>query len=101
MSVNCIILTGFIHNKSQRFIEKTAGPQRIATELRKNNFTVQIIDISYFEKFDVFLQRILKRIIQNLCEDFLSEEILRGNLKENETIILKYKTDKLIIHKKN
>jgi len=63
MSVNCIILTGFIHNKSQRFIEKTAGPQRIATELRKNNFTVQIIDISYFEKFDVFLQRILKRFI--------------------------------------
>lgn len=44
--------------------------------------------------------RPLKRIIQNLCEDFLSEEILRGNIKENENITLKYKNDKLVIVKK-
>ena len=44
--------------------------------------------------------RPLKRIIQNLCEDFLSEEILRGNIKENENITLKYKSEKLTIVKK-
>jgi len=44
--------------------------------------------------------RPLKRIIQNLCEDFLSEEILRGNIRENEKITLKYKSEKLTIVKK-
>lgn len=44
--------------------------------------------------------RPLKRVIQNLCEDFLSEEILRGNLKENEEVTIKYETDSLKIVKK-
>ena len=44
--------------------------------------------------------RPLKRIIQNLCEDFLSEEILKGNIIENLPIILKYKNEKLTIVKK-
>lgn len=44
--------------------------------------------------------RPLKRIIQNLCEDFLSEEILRGNITENVNITLKYKAEKLTIVKK-
>jgi len=44
--------------------------------------------------------RPLKRIIQNLCEDFLSEEILKGNIKENEQLTLKYKNENLTIVKK-
>jgi ATP-dependent Clp protease ATP-binding subunit ClpC len=44
--------------------------------------------------------RPLKRIIQNLCEDFLSEEILKGNIVENKQITLKYKDEKLVIGKK-
>lgn len=44
--------------------------------------------------------RPLKRIIQNLCEDFLSEEILKGNIKENENVTIKYKDEKLTIVKK-
>jgi ATP-dependent Clp protease ATP-binding subunit ClpC len=44
--------------------------------------------------------RPLKRIIQNLCEDFLSEEILKGNILENEQITIKFKEEKLIILKK-
>jgi ATP-dependent Clp protease ATP-binding subunit ClpC len=44
--------------------------------------------------------RPLKRVIQNLCEDFLSEEILKGNIKVNEQITLKYKDDKLGIARK-
>jgi ATP-dependent Clp protease ATP-binding subunit ClpC len=44
--------------------------------------------------------RPIKRIIQNLCEDFLSEEILKGNIVEDQHFTLKFK-DKLIITKKN
>jgi ATP-dependent Clp protease ATP-binding subunit ClpC len=44
--------------------------------------------------------RPLKRIIQNLCEDFLSEEILKGNILENKSVTLKYKDEKLTISKK-
>jgi len=44
--------------------------------------------------------RPIKRIIQNLCEDFLSEEILKGDVLENHQYILKYKGDKLIFLKK-
>lgn len=44
--------------------------------------------------------RPVKRIIQNLCEDFLSEEILRGNIKEAIATTLRYKDDKLVLTKK-
>ena len=44
--------------------------------------------------------RPVKRIIQNLCEDFLSEEILKGNIVENKLVNLKYKDEKLTISKK-
>jgi ATP-dependent Clp protease ATP-binding subunit ClpC len=43
--------------------------------------------------------RPLKRIIQNLCEDFLSEEILKGNIVENQAYTIKYKNDELTITK--
>jgi ATP-dependent Clp protease ATP-binding subunit ClpC len=33
--------------------------------------------------------RPVKRIIQNLCEDFLSDEILKGNIKQNDPIEIK------------
>lgn len=33
--------------------------------------------------------RPVKRIIQNLCEDFLSDEILRGNINPNEPVKIK------------
>jgi len=44
--------------------------------------------------------RPIKRIIQNLLEDFLSEEILRHNIIENQQITIKYKDEKLTIIKK-
>jgi ATP-dependent Clp protease ATP-binding subunit ClpC len=44
--------------------------------------------------------RPIKRIIQNLCEDFLSEEILKGNIIENQQTTIKYKDEILIINKK-
>jgi hypothetical protein len=45
--------------------------------------------------------RPIKRIIQNMCEDFLSEEILKGNIKENVGANLKFKDGEIKIFKKN
>lgn len=44
--------------------------------------------------------RPIKRIIQNLCEDFLSEEILKGFLVEDQPYTLKFR-DKLVLTKKS
>lgn len=74
----------------------------------------RLVDKGYSIKFDkTVIDRIfqlnsqeeygarpLKRIIQNLCEDFLSEEILKGNIVENQPITLRYKNEKLEILKK-
>ena len=59
--------------------------------------TNKIFELNSQEEYGA---RPIKRIIQNLCEDFLSEEILRGNIIENTPITLKYKDEKLIIVKK-
>jgi ATP-dependent Clp protease ATP-binding subunit ClpC len=40
--------------------------------------------------------RPIKRIIQSLCEDFLSDEILRGTIIENQPVIIEYE-DKLMV----
>jgi ATP-dependent Clp protease ATP-binding subunit ClpC len=65
------------------------------------NFDKTVIDrIFELNNQEEYGARPLKRIIQNLCEDFLSEEILKGNIVENKQITLKYKDEKLVIVKK-
>jgi len=59
--------------------------------------TNKIFELNTQEEYGA---RPIKRIIQNLCEDFLSEEILRGNVIEDGQITIRYKTDKLTISKK-
>ena len=59
--------------------------------------TLRVFELNSQEEYGA---RPLKRIIQNLCEDFLSEEILRGNILENKLVTLKYKDEKLTISKK-
>ena len=44
--------------------------------------------------------RPIKRIIQNLCEDFLSDEILKGTIKEKTNVTLKIKDGEIKIFKK-
>ena len=58
----------------------------------------QIFDLNTQEEYGA---RPLKRIIQNLCEDFLSEEILRGNIVENEEISLIFENNELKLSKKS
>jgi ATP-dependent Clp protease ATP-binding subunit ClpC len=75
--------------------------KRLIDKNYKVNFdktvTNRIYELNSQEEYGA---RPLKRIIQNLCEDFLSEEILKGNILENEQYILKYKDEKLLISKK-
>jgi ATP-dependent Clp protease ATP-binding subunit ClpC len=59
--------------------------------------TNRIFELNNQEEYGA---RPVKRIIQNLCEDFLSEEILRGNIVEGKQNTLRYKDEKLIISKK-
>lgn len=56
----------------------------------------KIIELNKDEEYGA---RPIKRIIQNLCEDFISEEILKNNIIENKKITIKYENDNLIIKK--
>ena len=83
-------------------------------DIEVNKLIARLEEKNYFVKFDSSVikkiidtnkqeeygARPLKRIIQNLCEDFLSEEILKGNVSENENVILKCdKSGDLIVAK--
>jgi ATP-dependent Clp protease ATP-binding subunit ClpC len=78
---------------------------KLNNRLKEKNYKVAFDKTVIGRIFELNLQeeygaRPLKRIIQNLCEDFLSEEILKGNIKENVPVTIKYKDEKLIISKK-
>ena len=66
----------------------------------KITFDKTVINRIYeLNKQEEYGARPLKRIIQNLCEDFLSEEILKGNIIEDESVTIKYKNDVLSLNK--
>ncbi len=78
---------------------------KLTLRLKEKNFDVifdksviaRIIELNTQEEYGA---RPIKRIIQNLCEDFLSEEILKGTIKENQISTLKFKDGQLKIFKK-
>jgi ATP-dependent Clp protease ATP-binding subunit ClpC len=83
-------------------------------DIELNSLTKRLLEKNYKVVFDTTITdkifelnsqeeygaRPLKRIIQNLLEDFLSEEILKGNIVENKQVTLKLKNDVLKIFKK-
>ena len=78
---------------------------RLSSRLKDKGFKVNFDKTVINRVFELNSQeeygaRPVKRIIQNLCEDFLSEEILKGNIVENKLVNLKYKDEKLTISKK-
>ena len=60
MGVNCLIFSG---NTESPFRLISAGPYRIATQLRENGFTVQIVDICKIKKFSKLHEYILKKFV--------------------------------------
>jgi ATP-dependent Clp protease ATP-binding subunit ClpC len=78
---------------------------KLKTRLKDKNYLLsfdktisqRVFELNSQEEYGA---RPIKRIIQNLCEDFLSEEILKGNIVENEEFTIKFKDGKLFIKKK-
>ena len=82
-------------------IEMNKLNKRLINKNYKINFDKTVINRIYeLNSQEEYGARPLKRIIQNLCEDFLSEEILKGTILENVQYILKYKDENLTITKK-
>ncbi len=78
---------------------------RLNDRLKEKNFKITfdktvIAKIHELNSEEEYGARPIKRIIQNLCEDFLSEEILKGNIVENIAVTLKFKDEKLTFTKK-
>jgi len=77
----------------------------LQNRLKDKNYTItfdssvinRILELNKEEEYGA---RPIKRIIQNLIEDFISEEILKSNIVENGTYLLKYKDENLKIIKK-
>jgi ATP-dependent Clp protease ATP-binding subunit ClpC len=79
---------------------------KLNKRLKSKNYDITISQTVIDKIFTLNLQeefgaRPLKRIIQNLCEDFLSEEILKGNITEKKPLTLEYLDEKLNISQKD
>ena len=85
-----LIINLEIKNLNSRLIEKGF----------KVTFDKTIIDRIFELNVDEdYGARPIKRIIQNLCEDFISEKILENKIVENTLINLKFENNELIIEK--
>ena len=75
---------------------------KLVKRLNEKKYTIKIDqtvigEIKNRNSQQEFGARPIKRIIQSLIEDFLSDEILKGNIKENRPYTLRYKEDKLVL----
>jgi len=102
--IDDIILFNSLNDETLRKIigiEINKLNKRLTEKNYKINFDKTVISRIYeLNSQEEYGARPLKRIIQNLCEDFLSEEILKGTILENVQYTLKYKDQNLIISKK-
>jgi len=78
---------------------------KLSVRLKEKNYKVSfdktIVErISELNIQEDFGARPVKRIIQNMCEDYLSDSILKGEIKENDSINLKFKDGEIKIFKK-
>lgn len=78
---------------------------KLVSRLKEKNFKISfdktIVErISELNTQEDYGARPIKRIIQNLCEDFLSDVILRKEIKENENVTLKFKDGEIKIFRK-
>ncbi|HCP60179.1 MAG TPA: ATP-dependent Clp protease ATP-binding subunit ClpC, partial [Dehalococcoidia bacterium] len=47
---------------------------------------------------EVFGARPLRRVIQNMIEDKLSESLLRGNFREGDTVVVDLEGEEIVVH---
>ena len=77
----------------------------LLNRLKNKNYNINFDKSIYAKIYELNKQeeygaRPIKRIIQNLCEDFISEEILKGTIVEYKKIKISYVNDKLKITNK-
>jgi ATP-dependent Clp protease ATP-binding subunit ClpC len=78
-------------------IELTKLVNRLAEKNYIINFDLNVNEkILSLNKNEGYGARPIKRIIQNLCEDFLSDEILRGKIKEGKLVNIKCNKDGIL-----
>jgi ATP-dependent Clp protease ATP-binding subunit ClpA len=78
---------------------------KLVMRLKEKNFEItfdktvtnRVVELNKQEEYGA---RPIKRIIQNLLEDYISEEILKDKITENISYMIKYKDDELRILKK-
>jgi len=103
--IDDIILFNSLNDETLRKIigiEMSKLNKRLVEKNYKINFDKTVINRIYeLNSQEEYGARPLKRIIQNLCEDFLSEEILKGTILENVQYTLKFKDQNLTITKKS
>ena len=78
---------------------------KLVNRLKEKNYNINfdktiISRIAELNTQEDYGARPIKRIIQNLCEDFLSDEILKGTIKEKTNVTLKIKDGEIKIFKK-
>lgn len=79
-------------------IELKKLENRLSVKNYKISFDESVLnEIEKLNTIEEYGARPVKRIIQNLCEDFLSDEILKGNIKENQVINLKFEDEHMKI----
>jgi ATP-dependent Clp protease ATP-binding subunit ClpC len=74
---------------------------KLVNRLAEKNYIVSFDEnvnekILSLNKNEGYGARPIKRIIQNLCEDFLSDEILRGKIKEGKLVNIKCNKDGIL-----
>ena len=89
------VLKTIINNEMTKLITRLTDKGFLVTF--DTSVTDRIFELNSQEEYGA---RPVKRIIQNLCEDFLSEEILKGNIVENKPITIKFDGENLTTSKK-
>jgi ATP-dependent Clp protease ATP-binding subunit ClpC len=101
--IDDIILFNSLNDETlKRIVNVELGKlnSRLIEKSYKITFEQSVIDqIFNLNTQEEYGARPLKRIIQNLCEDFLSEQILMGNIVENEEISITFEENELKISK--
>jgi ATP-dependent Clp protease ATP-binding subunit ClpC len=67
---------------------------KLIQSLKTKNYIISFSESVLNRIFELNIEedygaRPIKRVIQNLCEDYISENILRGNIKESTSYVLK------------
>lgn len=101
--IDDIIVFNKLDDKSLRKIvqlEMSSLNKRLTDNSYKITFDKTVLDeIIKRNSEEEYGARPIKRIIQNLCEDFISDEILMGNIVEDKEILIKINEGNMEISK--